>query len=221
MAMATDRIETIDYRIPAGHAMLDGELSIPDGAKGLVVFCHGPAPFRRDPLQSSLAGGLAEAGFAVLRLDLLPGGGDSVRSPGASDIDGSVVSGRLVDATERLSWNRDTTTLNVGYICIGNGAAAALMAAADLPSLVEAVVSLGGRPRGAGDALPRVKAATLLIAGSLDEGILDSNRAALNAMTCEKSMEILHGMGNGFEEKGALAEPSRLAAAWFDRRLAA
>ena len=222
MATAFGTLEASSFRIPAGHAWIDGDLSVPEDPKGLVVFAHGTGSARHNPGDQAVAAYLNGQGFATLLLDLLTPHEKSLdASAGASGLDAPMLAARLVDATEWLSWNRDTATLKVGYLAAGSAAAAALMSAADLPSLVQAVVSRGGRPDPTGRSVARVKAPTLLIAGGLDEAAVEANRAVLELMTCEKSMEIIHGSGNGFEEPGALEEAAHLARAWFDRHSAA
>jgi putative phosphoribosyl transferase len=215
-------IEVTSLRIPAGRGWADGDLSIPEGCKGLVVFAHGSGAGRRIPRNLALADYLNEGGFATLLLDLLPPHEQYLEESAAEyRFDIPVLARRLIDTTEWLAWNRDTASLKAAYFGSGTGSAAALIAAAGLPSLVEAVVSRAGRPDLAGHALLKVKAPTLLIAGGNDATLLDLNRAALETMTCERTMEIIPGAGHLFEEKGALEETARLARAWFDRHLAA
>jgi putative phosphoribosyl transferase len=221
MTTVLSHIEATSFRIPAGHAWVDGELSAPEDPKGLVVFANGSGSSRHSPRDQAVAAYMNEQGFASLLLDLLaPHEGLIDESTGEFSLDVPMLAGRLVDATEWLSWNQDTATLKVGYLASGTGVGAALMAAADLPSLVQGVVSRGGRPDWAGPALAEVKAPTLFIAGGLDEAVLEASRSALEVMTCEKDMEIIHGTGSAFTEPGALEEHARLARAWFDRHLA-
>ncbi|MDB5050854.1 MAG: alpha/beta hydrolase [Fibrobacteres bacterium] len=221
MVTAHGHIEAASFRIPAGRAWVDGDLSIPADPKGLVVFASGSGATRNNPRDQKLAAYMNEEGYAALLLDLLTSHEESV----AASTDGlshdiPTLAQRLIDTSEWLTWNRDTSTLKVGYFGTGIGAAAALIAAAGLPSLVQAVVCLEGRPDLAGPSLPELKAPTLLIAASRDESVLQFNRSALEAMTCERSMEIIPGAGHRFEETGALDEVARLSRAWFDRHLA-
>lgn len=222
MASLQAHIETASYRIPAGRAWIDGELYFPDGAKGLVVFANGTGATRYSPRDQALAAYLNEAGFAALLLDLLTAHEGSIdESTTQFRYDIPRLAGRLTDATEWLTWNRDTAALKVGFFGEGTGAAAALIAAAGLPALAQAVVSRAGRPDLAGTALARVKAPTLLITGALDETVTDLNRSALEVMTCERSMEIIPAAGNLFAETSALEEAGQMARTWFDRHLAA
>ena len=221
MEAVQGHIEVTPLRIPTGKSRVDGDLSIPDGCKGMVVFSHGSGTGRRNPRNRALAATLNQAGYATLLLDLLKAHEEfQDESTAEFRFDIPLLARRLIDATEWLAWNRDTASLKAAYFGTGTGSAAALIAAAGLPSLVGAVVSRAGRPDLAGHALTKVKTPTLLITGGNDAAILDLNRAALESMTCKRTMEIIPGAGHLFEEKGALEETARLACAWFDRHLA-
>ncbi|MDB5105213.1 MAG: putative phosphoribosyl transferase [Fibrobacteres bacterium] len=211
-------ITEISLRIPAGRAWVDGDLAIPEDAKTLIVFAHGTGTGRRNPRNRAIAEFFNEAGYATMLMDLLTAHEESVdETTTGFRYDIPLLARRLIDATEWLAWNHDTESLRMAYYGAGTGSAAALIAAAGLPSHVEAVVSRAGRPDLAGHALLQVKAPTLLIVGSLDETLLGLNRSALEVMACEKAMEIVHGADARFEEGGALEEAARLGLAWFER----
>jgi putative phosphoribosyl transferase len=202
--------------IPTGDATLDGDLTIPADAKGMVVFAHGSGSSRHSPRNKFVAERLQEAKLATLLFDLLtPEEEEEERSTGYLRFDVELLARRLAEATEWLVSQEEMEHFKVGYFGASTGAAAALIAAASRSDLIHAVVSRGGRPDLAGKTLPNVKAPTLLIVGSNDEVVLDLNREAYAALGCEKKLEIVAGATHLFEEPGALNKVSDLARHWF------
>jgi dienelactone hydrolase len=164
---------------------------------------------------------LRQAGLATLLLDLLTREEEVVdRRTGHLRFDIGLLAERLSFAADWLSKNPHTQDLRIGYFGASTGAGAALVAAAERPSRVGAVVSRGGRPDLAGDALSRVQAPTLLVVGGKDVPVIAMNEEALGMLRAEKRLEIVPGATHLFEEPGALEEVSRLAAGWFVRHLA-
>jgi putative phosphoribosyl transferase len=219
MRKQTDLLET-QVRIQAGDAVLDGDLAIPNGANGIVAFAHGSGSSRHSPRNRSVARVIQEAGVGSLLFDLLTREEESV------DVftrhlrfDIELLTARLIEATRWLAGQEETRNLRVGYFGSSTGAAAALMAAARLGEDIGAVVSRGGRPDLAGNALPLVKAPTLLIVGGHDEIVIELNQDAYARMRCEKELRIIPGATHLFEEPGALEQVADLAAAWFKKRL--
>ena len=209
-----------EITIPIGNNELRGTLTIPPAARGIVVFAHGSGSSRLSPRNRQVAAALGRAAFATLLMDLLTADEDSIDEQTTEfRFDIPRLASRLGDATGWLRKRSETRDLPLGYFGASTGAAAALMAAAERGSDVAAVVSRGGRPDLAGDALPRVKAPTLLIVGSLDRVVLDMNRAAMQHMQCEKSLEIVGGATHLFEEPGALEHVAKRATEWFRHHL--
>jgi len=209
-------------RIRAGDAELDGTLSLPQNAAGVVVFAHGSGSGRHSPRNRFVARVLRNVGLGTLLLDLLTGEEEGVDVHTAEfRFDIGLLANRVVGATDWLGGVEVTAALPVGYFGASTGAGAALVAAARRPERVRAVVSRGGRPDLAGDALPRVQAATLLIVGGADEQVIGLNRQALERLgPKEKELHIIPRATHLFEEPGALEEVARLAADWFARHLA-
>ncbi len=208
----------IDVQIPAARRIsLEGELVVPPGAAGLVLFAHGSGSSRRSPRNTFVAERLRRRGLATLLMDLLTEEEDLVRER-RFDID--LLTERLEGATRWVAKRGDVGRLPLGYFGASTGAACALRAAADLPDRVGAVVSRGGRPDLAMAALDRVRAPTLLIVGGADDIVIDLNRTALARLTCEKKLEIVPRATHLFEEPGALERVAELAAAWFEAHLA-
>jgi putative phosphoribosyl transferase len=191
---------------------LEGELAIPERAKGIVLFAHGSGSSRHSPRNQFVARALREAGLGTLLFDLLTAREDAVYER-RFDID--LLAERLVAATTWLKQEPSARALNVGYFGASTGAAAALIAAARAGPAVGAVVSRGGRPDLAEAALARVGAPTLLIVGGLDDVVIDLNRQAYEQLRCEKRIVIVPGATHLFEEPGTLEEVARLAAEWF------
>ena len=220
--MAGAMIDEIPVRVSAGTVTLEGNLSIPDGARGVVLFAHGSGSGRHSPRNRFVARQLVGAGLAALLIDLLTEEEERAEMYTRHlrfDID--LLAGRLVGATDWLAAEPRTANLAVGYFGASTGGGAALVAAAQRPDRVTAVVSRGGRPDLAGDSLPRVTAPTLLIVGGDDEPVIDMNQWALERLGSPvKRLEIIPGASHLFEEPGALEEVARLAADWFTHYLA-
>jgi len=212
-----------EVAIPVGAVTLEGSLTVPAHARGLVLFAHGSGSGRRSPRNLEVARRLHDAGLATLLFDLLTGDEAAVDEVDARHrFDVARLASRLLGATTWARRHRATHALPFGYFGASTGAAAALVAAAARPDDVGAVVSRGGRPDLAGDAaLGAVRAPTLLIVGGADEEVLELNRRALARMHAPARLEVVRGATHLFEEHGALDEVARLAASWFLRHLAA
>src|SRR6058998_3319603 len=209
-----------EVRIPAGRAMLDGNLTIIAQAKGLVLFAHGSGSSRHSPRNQFVARTLNEAGLATLLFDLLTPEEESVDLYTREHrFDIGLLAERLVWATKWAKEQNETRDLLIGYFGSSTGGGAALVAAAELPNEVGAVVSRGGRPDLAGDALPKVQAPTLLIVGGNDDIVIELNELARDQMRCEVKLEIVPGATHLFEEPGALERVAKLAAEWFLRHI--
>ena len=212
----------VEVRIPSGAVSLEGELHLPANACGLVLFAHGSGSSRHSPRNQYVAGVLREAGIGTLLFDLLTSEEEAIdMRTGHLRFDISLLAGRLADATQWTSSQEATKNFGLGYFGASTGGAAALVAAAKLNTIVDAVVSRGGRPDLAGAALSRVKAATLLIVGGRDDVVIELNEQAYEQLRCVKEMNIVPGATHLFEERGALEEVARLAAEWFQKYLAA
>jgi putative phosphoribosyl transferase len=215
MRTVTKREER-SVRIPAGRDVLDGDLVIPDGAQGIVVFAHGSGSGRHSSRNRFVAGELQRGTLGTLLMDLLTPAEertDVVTAEYRFDI--PLLGRRLVAAVDWLAHEASTAPLAVGLFGASTGAAAALIAAAERPDRVGAVVSRGGRPDLAGDALPRVAAPTRLIVGGDDEPVIELNEEAFARLTCVKRLDIVPGATHLFEEPGTLEEVARLAREWF------
>ena len=208
-------------RIPIGSVTLEGDLDIPEGARAVVLFAHGSGSSRQSPRNRYVARVLRDAGLATLLMDLLTGKEEVVdMESGLLRFDIGLLAGRVVGATDWLGREPETAALPVGYFGASTGAAAALVAAAERPEKVGAVVSRGGRPDLAGDALRRVRVPTLLIVGGFDGPVIGLNRQALAQLgAVEKQLVIIPGATHLFGEPGALEEVARLAADWLTRHL--
>jgi dienelactone hydrolase len=217
------RVTESSVRIPAGRVGLEADLSIPGDATGLVLFAHGSGSSRLSPRNRMVAAALRDAGLATLLMDLLTAEEEEVDArTGELRFAIPFLSERLLAAIRWATEDPATRSSTLGCFGASTGAAAALVAAAERPEAVRAVVSRGGRPDLAGDALPRVRAPTLLIVGGADQVVLDLNREALGRMADagETRLEVVPGATHLFEEPGALEGVARLAAAWFERFLA-
>ena len=212
--MAASSITSEDVQIDAGGVPLAGSLAVPPNAIGLVIFAHGSGSSRKSPRNIAVASMLHEAGCGTLLMDLLTIQ-ESADRRNVFDID--LLGRRVVEVTEwaRRLIDPAVANLPIGYFGASTGAAAALMAAAHLQDDIKAVVSRGGRPDLAGEALPLVKAPTLLLVGSLDENVLELNREAQRQMRCETKLTIIPGATHLFEEPGTLEQAARHAGAWF------
>lgn len=207
-------------RIPARGHVLDGVLALPAAPRGLVLFAHGSGSSRHSPRNRFVASELWQAGFATLLFDLLTHDEERIdRRTAALRFDVDLLAGRL-DAALRWARSRpETAALPIGLFGASTGAAAALRAAAEAPDLVAAVVSRGGRPDLAGEALERVRAPVLLIVGGADEAVIELNQYALARLACTKRLAIVPGATHLFEEEGALEDVAQRAASWFDEHL--
>src|SRR6266404_7501071 len=209
-----------DIEIRSGSVQLSGDLSIPAGARGLVVFAHGSGSSRHSPRNQFVARTIREAGVGTLLFDLLTKDEEALDEHTAHlRFDIGMLAERLIDATYWIKGEFDY--LNVGYFGSSTGGAAALVAAAELRDSVGAVVSRGGRPDLAGPALPQVTAPTLLIVGGLDYRVIEMNEQALAQLRCEKELKIVPGATHLFEEPGALEQVADLAAEWIEKHLEA
>jgi dienelactone hydrolase len=206
--------------IPVEGATLTGDLVLPAGARGLVVFAHGSGSSRTSTRNRRVASVLNRGGFGTLLFDLLTRNEEMVdAATGHLRFDIEFLARRLVDT---IDWTgqQPSTSLSLGLFGASTGAAAALIAAVQRADRVAAVVSRGGRPDLAPDALPDVTAPTLLIVGGDDTEVIHMNRTALARLRCEKEMVLVPGATHLFEEPGALDEVARLALGWFERHLA-
>jgi len=220
MSGANTEQEECPVRILAGGVVLQGDLCLPSGVTALVVFAHGSGSSRLSPRNRYVSGVLRQAGLGTLLFDLLTAkeeARDEVTGALRFDID--LLARRLVAVTDWLKKEPRTMNLRLGYFGASTGAAAALIAAAERPDDAGAVVSRGGRPDLAAEALPRVKAPTLLIVGELDYEVIELNRRAYSRLGAEKKMVIVPGATHLFEEPGALDQVAGLAAEWFTSHL--
>lgn len=208
-------------QVRAGEVILEGTLVVPASASGIVLFAHGSGSSRHSPRNRSVAGVLQTGGLATLLIDLLTPEEEAVDLRTAHlRFDIGLLAERLVGASDWLAEQPPTHDLRLGYFGASTGGGAALVAAAERPQTVHAVVSRGGRPDLAGAALPRVLAPTLLIVGERDLPVIEMNEAALARLDCFKRLEIVPGATHLFEEPGTLEEVARLARDWFERYLA-
>ena len=217
------KIKDCLVRIPVGQVTLEGNLSLPERAGGVVLFAHGSGSSRHSSRNRHVARVLNDANLATLLFDLLTPEEEAVDSYTAQlRFDIGLLAERLIGATDWLMQHPDTQHLRVGYFGASTGAAAALVAAAERADIVGAVVSRGGRPDLAGPAvLARVRAPTLLIVGEYDLQVIQLNKAAFAHLRCEKQLAIVPAATHLFEEEGALDEVARLARGWFERYLVA
>ncbi len=207
-------------KVRAGSVVLEGDLRVSAEARGVVLFAHGSGSSRHSPRNRYVAGVLNQAGLATLLVDLLMGDEEQedLRTRRLR-FDIGLLAERLVGAIDWLAQAPETHDLPVGLFGASTGGGAALVAAAERPDAVRAVVSRGGRPDLAGPALERVRAPTLLIVGGDDIPVIDMNREAMRQLQVETRLEIVPGASHLFEEPGALEEVARLAAGWFVRYL--
>lgn len=217
-----DIVEAVDkpVRIQVGNVLLEGELKIPENASGVVLFAHGSGSSRHSPRNQFVAGVIREAGIGTLLFDLLTH--DEERQDamsGALRFDIALLAKRLVGATRWLEKQSETRDLKVGYFGASTGGGAALVAAAELGDCVAAVVSRGGRPDLAADALPKVKSPTLLIVGGYDEMVICLNDEAYAKLRCEKDFRIVPGATHLFEEPGKLEQVAQISAQWFHKHM--
>jgi dienelactone hydrolase len=209
-------------RVPVGHEQLAGDLTLPPGAKGIVVFVHGSGSSRQSPRNMFVARALERHGLATLLIDLLTPEEETIDDrSGHLRFDIALLANRVVQISDWLERLPATSHLNLGLFGASTGGGAALVAAAERPTRVRAVVSRGGRPDLAGAALTRVTTPTLLIVGALDTGVIEMNESARAQMRGSVTMRIVQGATHLFEEPGTLAHVAELAAEFFQRWLVA
>ncbi|MDW5549514.1 dienelactone hydrolase family protein [Methanosarcina sp.] len=210
-----------EVKIPINSIMLEGNLTIPEGAKGIVVFAHGSGSSRFSYRNRYVAQELQKEGLGTLLFDLLTAEEERIDMITAHlrfDID--LLANRLVSVTNWLFSDPETKNLNIGYFGASTGAAAALIAAKEHANVIKAVVSRGGRPDLAEKALPNVKAPTLLIVGGEDYQVIEMNEWALDRLKVEqKELKIVPGATHLFEEPGTLEQVANLAGEWFKKYL--
>ena len=215
-----DTIQRTEVTVQTSEVVLEGNLALPTSAEAIVVFAHGSGSSRHSPRNQFVADTLNQAGMATLLFDLL--------TPAEEQIDVltrelrfniTLLAERLTGTVDWVKHYAPTTDLQIGLFGASTGAAAALITAAQRPDVVGAVVSRGGRPDLAGDALPRVKAPTQLIVGGEDRQVIALNRQASALLHGEHRIDIVPGATHLFEEPGTLEEVARLACSWFARHL--
>jgi putative phosphoribosyl transferase len=205
-----------EVQLQAGRAVLSGNLNIPENANALVLFAHGSGSSRHSPRNQFVARTLNDVGLATLLFDLLTQEEEAIDTQTRElRFNIHLLAERLVHATKWAKQQEETRDLRIGYFGSSTGGAAALVAAVDLPQDIGAVVSRGGRPDLAGEALPKVKAPTLLIVGGNDDVVIELNEQARDRMRCEVKLEIVPGATHLFEEAGALEQVAKLANDWF------
>ncbi len=210
-----------EVTIPIKGAKLSGELGLPPKALGVVLFAHGSGSSRHSPRNQSVARVLRQAGLGTLLFDLLTP--EEERAEAATRhlrFDIAMLAERLVQATRWAMDEGIERDLNIGYFGSSTGAAAALVAAAELGERILAVVSRGGRPDLAGGALDRVRAPTLLLVGAEDRPVIPLNEEAYDRLQCQKALRIIPGATHLFEEPGALERVAQMASEWFAGHLA-
>jgi dienelactone hydrolase len=210
----------LNVRIPADSIKLEGELKAPSSATGIVLFAHGSGSSRHSPRNQYVASVIRNAGVGTLLFDLLTLEEEAIDIQTRHlrfDID--LLARRLMDAANWIKQEPVLRHLRVGYFGSSTGGGAALVAAAMVGEEIGAVVSRGGRPDLAAEALPRVKSPTLLIVGGYDEPVIKLNKHAYAQLRCQKKLEIVPGATHLFEEPGKLEEVARLAAEWFQTYL--
>jgi len=205
-----------EVQIQAGRAILSGTLRLPKRAGALVLFAHGSGSSRHSPRNQFVARTLNDAGLATLLFDLLTQEEEAIDMQTRElRFNIHLLAERLVHATKWAKQQPQTSDLRIGYFGSSTGGAAALVAAVDVPQDVGAVVSRGGRPDLAGEALPKVQAPTLLVVGGNDYIVIELNEHARDRMRCEVKLEIVPGATHLFEEPGALEKVAKLASDWF------
>ncbi|HJW37174.1 MAG TPA: alpha/beta family hydrolase [Candidatus Udaeobacter sp.] len=205
-----------EVQIQAGRAVLSGNLIIPKNAAALVFFAHGSGSSRHSPRNQFVARTLNDTGLGTLLFDLLKPDEEAIDMRTREHrFNIGLLAERLVHATRWAKQQEETRDLRIGYFGSSTGGGAALVAAAQVPNDVGAVVSRGGRPDLAGDALPKVQAPTLLIVGGNDDIVIELNEMARDQMRCEVKLEIVPGATHLFEEPGALEKVAELASDWF------
>ena len=207
-------------QVAAGAATLEGNLTVPAGARGLVLFAHGSGSSRHSPRNRFVASMLQEGGLATLLVDLLTAEEEALdQRSGALRFDTDMLGRRVIGAVDWVAGHPDFERQAVGIFGASTGAAGALLAAAARPERVRAVVSRGGRPDLVGEVAPAVRAPTLLIVGEHDRAVLKLNRQVYEQLPEPKRLEVVPGASHLFEEPGALERVAELAAAWFTEHL--
>lgn len=215
-----DSVQALPVHIPVGRETVEADLVVPRGARGVVLFAHGSGSGRHSPRNRFVAEQLNRQGLATLLLDLLTVEEEHVDAFSARlRFDIGLLAERLILATTWVQRQDSVGALPIGYFGASTGAAAALVAAAEHPADIAAVVSRGGRPDLAGDKLPAVKAPVLLIVGGDDTVVIEMNRGARERLRAPSKLVVVPGAGHLFEESGALEEVARLAGAWFSAYL--
>jgi len=205
-----------EVQIHAGRTVLSGNLTVPEKAVALVLFAHGSGSSRHSPRNQFVARTLNDAALATLLFDLLTPDEEAIDMRTREHrFNIGLLAERLVHATRWAKQQKQTRDLRVGYFGSSTGGGAALVATAELQHDVGAVVSRGGRPDLAGDALPKVQAPTLLIVGGNDDVVIELNEMARDQMRCEVKLEIVSGAMHLFEEPGALEKVAELTSTWF------
>lgn len=211
------RKEDIRREVVVGQLRLAGDICVPAGTAALVVFAHGSGSSRLSPRNTAVAKALNQQGIATLLFDLLSADEELDRT---NVFDIPLLAERLVDVVGWIGDQRELAGLRLGFFGASTGAAAALVAAAQLGAQVGAIVSRGGRPDLAGAALDEVTAPTLLIVGGRDSGVIELNESAYARLRCRKSIEIVPGATHLFPEPGAMEAVTALAGQWFTTYLA-
>jgi pimeloyl-ACP methyl ester carboxylesterase len=206
--------------IAVGEYAIQGDLTLPAETQAAVIFAHGSGSSRHSPRNKYVAQMLNEGGIGTLLIDLLTMEEERV-DIGTAEYRFNIrlLAERLIAATDWAGTDRRLFSLPLGYFGASTGAAAALVAAAERPERIGAVVSRGGRPDLARNALPSVEAPTLLIVGEWDRDVIELNRQAARAMRAPTEITIVRGATHLFEEEGALEEVASLARAWFEDKL--
>lgn len=203
-------------KIPTDNFYLEGDLRIPEGAKGLVIFAHGSGSSRYSPRNNFVAKVLFNNGIATLLTDLLSEEEDTDYE---KRFDINLLTKRLIIITEWVKKQPETKSLNIGYFGASTGAAATLKAASRIGSEIKAIVSRGGRPDLAIDEIDKVQSPILLIVGGYDEPVIEMNKKAYNLLSFRKEIVIIPEATHLFEEPGKLEEVARLATEWFKKEL--
>jgi putative phosphoribosyl transferase len=210
----------IEVQVQAGRTVLPGNLHLPEGAGALVLFAHGSGSSRHSPRNQFVARALNDAGLATLLFDLLTQEEETIDTQTRElRFNIHLLAERLDHATKWAKQQEETGDFRIGYFGSSTGGAAALVAAADNPQDVGAVVSRGGRPDLAGEALPKVQAPTLLIVGGNDDIVIELNEQARDRMRCEVKLEIIPGATHLFEEPGTLEKVATIASDWFAKHI--
>lgn len=214
--METTPARDATHAVHIGDKELEGLLTVPDQASGLVIFAHGSGSSRMSPRNTQVAEALNGRGMATLLFDLLT---DAEARDRANVFDMPLLGRRVVETVRWVRAHDSVASLPIGLFGASTGAAAALIAATEMPDDIDAVVSRGGRPDLAEGVLERVRAATLLIVGGADHGVIELNEGALQQLGCDKKLHIVPGATHLFEEPGALEEVVKVAGDWFEAHL--